>query len=259
VSNILIALETKVDNAKNIRICYIYIMNSELIVVIPTYNAGIGIIKTIQQILANQSDAQIIVVDDNSPDKTATRVKRKFNKSKNVSVLVRKGKGGRGSAVIAGFSKGLENKKAKYFIEMDADECHNPKYIAEMIKQSKKSDIVIVSKYLPKSTITGLNLKRKLMSKILNACAKVILQVPISDDSNGYRLYKRPVVEYLTKLNFQSKGFVVLSEIIYRAHKKGFKISEIPFDFIHKSSVKSNMNFGEVKEAFSTLVRLRFS
>jgi len=228
-------------------------------IVIPTYNAREGIINTISGIRSKVPGAHIIVVDDNSPDKTAKVVQTKFSKDKNVSVLMRKGKGGRGSAVIAGFKECLKNKSAIYFIEMDADLCHNPKYIPLMIKKSKQADVVIVSKYLPLSTTSGLNVKRKILSKLMNFSARTILQVPISDYSNGYRCYTRPAIEYIVNQKLKAKGFVLLSEIIYRLYKNGFTIAEIPFEFKQQSVSKSNLNIHEITETIWTLFSLRFS
>jgi dolichol-phosphate mannosyltransferase len=96
------------------------------------------------------------------------------------------------------------------------------------------------------------------MSKMMNKSARIILGVSITDYTNGYRCYNRRVVEYLVKQAFTSKGFVVLSEIVYRSHKKGFTFAEIPFDFKQVSTGSSNLNMKEVIEAILTLFRLRF-
>lgn len=238
---------------------FMHAKNNAIEVIIPTYNAREGIINTILGIKSTVPEANIIIVDDNSPDKTARLVRSKFGQDRKISVIVRKKKDGRGSAVIKGFKEGLKNKKAKYFIEMDADLCHNPKYIPQLITECGKADVVILSKYLPRSTISGLTMRRKIMSRLMNFAAGIILQVPISDYSNGYRCYRRPVIAYIVNQKLLAKGFVVLSEIIYLTHKKGFKISEIPFNFKQQNISKSNMNFTEIKEAIWTLLNLRFS
>ena len=234
---------------------------SDIAIIIPTYNAAEGIAAEIEGIKRIVPQASIYIVDDSSPDKTAEIVNSTFAGDKRIKVLVRKGKLGRGSAVIAGFQEALKNKDIQYFIEMDADLCHDPKYIQEMIKTSRerKADIVIASKYHPQSTIAGLTFKRIFMSKLMNLSARLILQVPVSDYSNGYRCYNRKAVAFLARQRFTSCGFVVLSEIVYRSHKKGFTIAEIPFDFRQVSTGKTNLNFKEIKEAAITLLKLRFS
>lgn len=227
-------------------------------IIIPTYNAREGIIKTISQIKFEMPKSLITIVDDNSPDKTAELINSTFNNDKNVKTLVRKNKNGRGSAVIDGLRDALKNKKTNYFIEMDGDFCHNPVYIPRMVAACKNADVVIASKYLSGSYVSGLSIKRKLLSKLLNLGAKIILQVPITDYSNGYRCYTRPVVEYIVKQKMKSKGFIMLSEVIYLIYKKNFKITEIPFNFKQKNVTKSNLTPFEVWEAIWTLLRIKF-
>ncbi len=228
-------------------------------IIIPTYNASHEIIDLLDRIKKTVPKAIIFVVDDNSPDGTANLIIERYSKAKNIKVIQRKGKNGRGSAVLAGFKEALENKSLQYFIEMDADLCHDPKYIPKLITVGQKKDIVIASKYHPKSTIKGLTIKRLVMSKIMNKAARIILHVPITDYTNGYRCYNRRVIEYLIGQEFSSRGFVVLSEIVYICYKKGFSFSEIPFNFIQVSTGRTNLNLKEINEAIHTLIKLRFT
>ena len=232
---------------------------SDTLIVIPTYNAREGIVKNILKIQVKIPEAQILIVDDNSPDSTAALVKKKFTTDKRVTVVIREKKAGRGSAVIAGFTYGLKNKQTKYFIEMDADLCHDPKYIKQLIEQCKKADVIIASRYLPKSKITGWNVKRKLMSFSINTLAKILLRIPISDYTDGFRCYSRKAVELITTHEVKSHGYIVLSEIAYLCYNNGLTFAEVPIDFHFKEITKSNLNWREVKEALWTLFRLRFS
>lgn len=234
------------------------LISDDVAIVIPTYNAREGIIKTISKIRFYAPHIFIIIVDDNSPDKTAMLVRTKFKNDKRVQVLIRKEKGGRGSAVLYGLREGLKNKNIKYFIEMDADLCHNPKYTIELVEKCKKADIVIASRYLPDSKITGWNFKRKLMSFSINTFAKLILHIPISDYTDGFRCYSRKTVAFITSHQVKSRGYIVLSEIAYMCHRKGLVFAEVPINFNFESVTKSNLNLKEVKEALFTLIRLRF-
>jgi len=234
-------------------------VTNSVYVVIPTYNAQETVVESIKGIKSFVPAATVIIVDDNSPDGTATKAILEFQKNKTIKVLVRQYKQGRGSAVVAGFKEGLKDKHSQYFIEMDADLCHDPKYIPKLVEKCHKADIVIASKYLRGSTIKGLSLKRKIISRFMNIGAKIILRVPISDYSNGYRCYSRRAVEFICKRKLKSRGFVVLSEIAFACYQKGFSFAEIPFDFRQVSTnSKSNFSFNEMKEAFVTLLRLRF-
>ncbi len=233
-------------------------INNEIAVIIPTYNAREGIISNISKILHQAPSAYIIIVDDNSPDGTASLIQSKFINDKRVQVYIRKNKGGRGSAVIAGLKEALKNKKSKYFIEMDADLCHNPKYIKKLIHKCVNADVVIASRYLPSSRISGWNFKRKLMSFCINNLAKFLLRIPITDYTDGFRCYSRRAVEFITTYHVKSQGYIVLSEIAYICYKKGLIFAQVPIDFHFKEVSKSNLNWREVIEALWTLIRLRF-
>lgn len=234
-------------------------MKNEIAVIIPTYNAREGIIENILKIKKNAPSAYILIVDDSSPDGTASLIKTHFINDKKVQVMIRKEKGGRGSAVLAGLKEALKNQKTKYFIEMDADLCHDPKYIKKLVAKCTNSDLVIASRYLPSSRISGWNFKRKLMSFFINNLAKFLLRIPINDYTDGFRCYSRNAVEFISAHRVKSQGYIVLSEVAYICYKKGFSLAEVPIDFHFKEVSKSNLNIKEVAEALWTLLRLKFS
>lgn len=228
-------------------------------VIIPSYNTKNSIVKTIKQLLKYLPNIEVIVVDDNSPDKSYKLVQEEFLLEKRVKLIVRENKGGRGSAVLRGFEEGLKNKDIEFFIEMDADLCHHPKYISLLIKQCLKYDIVIASKYLKESKIIGLDLKRRIFSKAVNFYIKFMLKIPVTDFTNGFRCYRRNTLEKVDFNSFMSKGFIVLSEILYKIHKNGHTFSEIPFIFTFNTKNKSNLNSAEIKEAFFTILKLKLN
>lgn len=228
-------------------------------IVIPTYNASESIVNSINKIKKEVPLATILVVDDNSPDKTADLIIKNFPKDKTINVLKRKGKGGRGSAVVAGLKELFRNKQLLYFVEMDADLCHNPKYIKQLVEKCKRADIVIASRYLPESKIYGWNVKRKLMSYSINTFAKFMLRIPISDYTDGFRCYSRKAIEIISSYQLKSQGYIVLSETAYICYKKGLQFDQIPIDFYFHSITKSNLNLKEVKEALITIIKLRFT
>lgn len=234
-------------------------MQNQTVIIIPTYNAREAIIDSLNKIFLLNPDLDVIIIDDNSPDKTAKLVQSTFSKDKRVHIVIRKKKDGRGSAVLAGLREGLKNKAYRYFIEMDADLCHNPKYIKQLIKKCKSADVVIASRYLLQSKITGWNIKRKLMSFSINTFAKLFLRIPISDYTDGFRCYSRKAVAFITSHQVQSRGYIVLSEIAFICYKNGFTFAEVPIDFHFREVTKSNLNIREVKEALWTILRLRFT
>lgn len=234
-------------------------VNPEIAIIIPTYNAKDSILKLICDVLKKIENSIVIVVDDSSPDGTAKIIRKYFHKNKRVKLMVREAKNGRGSAVIHGFKEGLKNKDIKFFIEMDADLCHNSRYIPLLVKKCTKFDVVIASKYLKLSKINGLSIKRIIFSRIVNFYLRCLLKIPITDYTNGYRCYKRSVLEKINLDSIKAKGFITLSEIAYRIYKKGFSFGEIPFNFKSYNVNKSNFNIKEVIESLLTTSRLILS
>ena len=228
-------------------------------VILPTYKEEKNLRKIIPLIFKFLPQTYLVIVDDNSPDKTAIIVRESMRKYKNLQLIIRKKKEGRGSAVLEGFKYALNKFKADLFIEMDADFSHNPEALPLLISTSRHKTIVIASRYLPGSTISGWPLKRKLISGIANRLIQSLIQTGVSDNTNGLRCYPKEAVEVLLKHRFISSGLIVLSESLYILKKKGYKISEIPFDFRDRMHGSSNTTLKEFIEAFFTLVRLRFS
>ncbi len=228
----------------------------ETAIIIPTYNARNTVVKLIDKILSVAKNSIVIVVDDSSPDKTAQLIRDHFSKNKRVLLIVRKEKEGRGSAVIHGLKEALKRSDADYFIEMDADFVHNPVFIPVLIKATRQADVVIASRYLKDSKNIDWKLKRRLFSMCVSFILRIFLRVPIRDYTNGYRCYKREVIEALDFRQIKSKGFIVLSELALAIHKKGFRFAEIPFTFQLYQLNKSNLKPSELKEAISTIIRL---
>lgn len=231
----------------------------DTLVVIPTYNASQTIVPLIKNILSQSKRIAILLVDDNSPDGTAAIVKQTFHNKKNVILLQREKKGGRGSAVIEGFQKGLKQRSYLYFIEMDADLCHDPKYIPQLIKACTSYDVAIASRYEQKSKIIGWKLKRRILSTITNSVLKTFLKLPITDYTNGYRCYRKEALTSINLYSIRSKGFITLSELAYLLYKKGARFTQVPITFIFEEKNKSNLNIQEMKEGLQTIFRLTLS
>ncbi len=227
-------------------------------VIVPTYNEANNIKKLIEEILKRlRKDDKVIIVDDNSPDGTAKAAKSLSKNLKNLYVIKRKGKGGRGSAVFEGF-KMAKGFKCDYYIEMDADFSHKPEDITRLIYSIKKNkDIIIGSRYLKGSKIIGWPSQRKIFSKLANIYAKAILSVPISDYTNGFRIYSKRAVDFLLERELISTGYILLSETAYLLYKAKYVFDEIPIEFINRERGQSNTNLSEIKNAFWGVFKIR--
>lgn len=231
----------------------------KIAIIIPTYNEKQNIEKLVKEILRLNFNIKIIVVDDNSPDKTGEIVKKLTEKYRSVKLILRINKRGRGSAVIDGFKEALKDREIDYFFEMDADFSHNPKDIPRFLEKIKEADVVIGSRYLPNSGIISWPLSRHIFSSIANFYARLILGIPISDYTNGYRCYRRNVLEKIDFKKITATGYIVLSEIAYLIKKAGFKFAEIPVIFVNRKRGKSNLRLKEIIEAFTSVIRIRLT
>lgn len=230
-----------------------------LAIVIPTFNEAENITKLIRSIRKNIGPHdKIIVVDDNSPDGTGKVVGGLAKKQKNIYLLLRQNKSGRGSAVLAGF-KFAQKFKPSFYIEMDADFSHKPEDIPRLLKAADQADVVIGSRYLRGSRIINWSIKRKVFSKLANIYAKIILKVPIADYTNGFRIYKKEAVDFLLSQKLVSSGYILLSETAYMLKESGFTFREIPIVFVNRKRGASNLNFAEIKNAFLGVWQIRFT
>lgn len=231
--------------------------HKNIVIIIPSFNAKAGIVKVVQGALEMIKDSRIIVVDDNSPDKTAQLVQNRFALEERVKLIVRKTKDGRGSAVIRGFKEGLKDRNANLFIEMDADLAHNPNDLPRLIEKTKKHDVVVASRYLIHSQIMKWGFKRRIISRVANLWIKFVLGIPLTDNTSGFRCYRRAVLQSIDFNLVKSKGFIVLTELAHQIRNKEFNFGEIPIDFIPVDINRSNLNIREIKEAFFTVVKLK--
>lgn len=234
-------------------------MSQRILVTIPTFNEAENIGRLIERLMAAYPDIHVLIVDDSSPDGTAEVAQRLVqNSGGRLHVIKRTGKGGRGSAVLDGLAFGLQHGYELFF-EMDADFSHNPEEIPLFLgKISEGCDMVLGSRYLPGSAIYDWGFKRTFFSRWANRYARAVLGIPISDYTNGYRCYTRRAVEALDMGSIEAKGYVVLSEVAYQLHLKGLRIGEVPTVFVNRRRGLSNLGWHEIKEAFLSVLRIRF-
>ena len=171
------------------------IKTGRYLIIVPTYNEIMNIKEFIPAVLKRDKKIDILVIDDNSPDKTARAVKNIMKTNKRVFILEREGKMGLGTAYIEGFKYGIE-KKYKYIFEMDADFSHNPKYLIKMIESlNKGADVIIGSRYIHGVSVAHWPLKRLMLSKFANIYASIMTGVKVKDLTAGFVGYKRKVLE----------------------------------------------------------------
>lgn len=235
------------------------VSNRQISVVIPSYNEVKNLSILIAGINRELVGCRIIIVDD-SLIKENLKLKKIVKKYKNVLLISRQKKLGRGSAVIEGFAHAIKNKSTKYIFEMDSDLAHNPKEISRFIQniQKTKANLVIGSRYLPGGRIINIAYNRTIMSRIINKCLYFWLGMHLSDHTSGFRLYNRSAVEYLLSIKIKSKGFITLSEVAYKLYLADFKISEVPITWNYRIYGKSNVNAMELIRSLVFVIKMKF-
>lgn len=219
------------------------------LVVIPTYNEIENIQVLLPTLIQLQSDFEILVVDDSSPDGTAAFVENFAARESRVNLLLRKEKSGLGKAYIAGFKWGLE-KNFDAFVEMDADFSHRPEDLAVLLKELDSHDVVIGSRYVPGGETVNWGLLRKLISRGGSVYSRLILGFPTKDWTGGFNGWRREVLVAIGLDGIKSNGYSFQIELKYKAQKKGFKIKEVPIVFEDRRVGQSKMSLKIVLEAF---------
>lgn len=237
-------------------------MSSDLenrgLIIIPTYNERINIVKIIPQILEKSKLVDILVVDDSSPDGTADAVKSLQTEYPNIFLEVRKEKSGLGSAYVHGFRYALE-KGYGFIFEMDADFSHHPDHIPHFFEAIQEADIVLGSRYKDgKISVVNWDWKRLLLSYLANIYTRFITGMPISDATGGFKCFRRRALESLDLNKVKSDGYSFQMEITYKMWKKKLIIKEIPIVFTDRTVGESKMSGKIISEALFVLLKLRF-
>ncbi len=223
-----------------------------VLVVLPTYNERENIANVLQAIRRVRPDAELLVVDDSSPDGTAEIAKEVAGELSSIEVLVRPGKNGLGTAYREGFRWGIA-QGYEICVEMDSDFSHDPRALPELLAPIERgdADVVIGSRYVPGGTIPNWSLGRRLLSRLGNLYSKVLLGLTVEDSTAGYRAYAASVINAidLDLVHADSYGFQV--EMTYRAQNAGARIVEVPIHFVDREKGTSKMSTFTVVEALA--------
>lgn len=232
---------------------------AENIVIIPTYNEKENIADIIQAVFKLNTPFHILVVDDGSPDGTASIVKELQEKFHNkLFILEREGKLGLGTAYIAGFKWCLKNGY-KYIYEMDADFSHNPKDLERLYHACKNegADLSIGSRYKTGMNVVNWPLMRILLSYFASIYVRIITGMKVSDTTAGFVCYHRKVLETINLDNVKMIGYAFQIEMKFKTHLHKFNIKEVPIVFTDRQKGKSKMSGGIVGEAIFGVIKMR--
>ncbi len=234
----------------------------KMIVVIPTYNEKDNIESIVTAALEQDESIEVLVVDDGSPDGTASVVVQMQKDNSKIHLLNRSGKGGLGPAYLAGFAHIIENfEDVSYVVEMDADFSHDPAMLPLFIKRmnSENLDLLIGSRYCSSGiSIINWPLKRLILSYYANVYARIVLGSKIKDITGGFKCFK---FEVLKKMNFSyvlSKGYSFQIEMNCSIEKNGYNVAEQSIIFTERRDGQSKMSGNIICEALFRVLRLKF-
>jgi dolichol-phosphate mannosyltransferase len=220
------------------------------LVIIPTYNEAENIGPLVESILERYAAwLELLVIDDNSPDGTASIVRDISKNEPRVTLLSRPAKLGLGTAYLTGFNYALERGYERV-IEMDADFSHDPSAISALVSAMNSADMVIGSRYM-NHTVNVVNwpLSRLILSKTASIYTRLITGMPVFDPTSGFKCISAKVLKSIALDRVHSQGYSFQIEIHFRAWKKGFTIREVPIVFVDRSVGKSKMTRKNIIEA----------
>ena len=217
------------------------------LVVMPTFQEANSLVATIEGLLSEVPEVDILVVDDNSQDGTAQIADSLAAKHDRVAVLHRASKQGLGPAYIEGFRYAFTNNYYSV-VEMDADGSHQASDLPRLLEANREVDLVIGSRWIAGGSVQNWPYSRLFLSKFGNLYARLMLGTGIFDMTSGFRVYRSEFLKRLIASPVSSQGYSFQVELAYRASKTGV-VREVPITFIERAEGRSKMTFGIVLEA----------
>ncbi|HET6876781.1 MAG TPA: polyprenol monophosphomannose synthase [Jatrophihabitans sp.] len=225
-----------------------------VLVIVPTYQERENIEAIVQRVLGCVETADVLVVDDDSPDGTGKIADELAAADSRVQVLHRSAKAGLGAAYIAGFGWGLDRGYG-VLVEMDADGSHAPEQLPRLLAALSGADLVLGSRYVPGGAVVNWPRSREFLSRGANMYSRVLLGIPLRDMTGGYRAYRRAVLEAIDYRHVASQGYCFQVDLARRVVDAGYRVVEVPITFVERERGESKMSGEIVREAFWRVTR----
>ena len=236
-----------------------YSFRKSVCVVVPTYNESENLPELTERIFSlNLPRLSVLIVDDNSPDRTAETARRLSLQYKGaIQVLQRRMKSGLGTAYIEGFQS-ASAKGYEIIVQMDADLSHRPEYLPQMIDFLQEYDVVVGSRYIDKS---GMDSEWGIHRKILSFCGNLGIRwvsgIQAKDVTSGFKVFRTRILKEIDWTKIRSSGFGFQAEVAFQCEKNGVKILEYPIVFDERTRGKSKMSFAIICETVYIILSLR--
>jgi dolichol-phosphate mannosyltransferase len=226
-----------------------------VLVSLACYNERDNLEPLIGEIRQQLPDADVLVIDDNSPDGTGQLADELAAKDPRIHVLHRSGKLGLGTAIIAGMRYAMEHNY-DYFLNMDADFSHHPRYLPAILAGMAERDVMIGSRYVPGGGTVNWPTSRKIISRSVNMLVRFLFRMPVRDASGAYRCYRVSKLRQVPLDQIVSRGYSFQQEVLYRCRKAGCRLGETPIIFEDRRAGSSKVNPREAVRSLSMLVYL---
>jgi dolichol-phosphate mannosyltransferase len=220
-----------------------------VVIVMPTYNERQNLEIMAGRIRESTPEADLLVVDDNSPDGTGDLADKLAEADSHVHVMHRTEKAGLGRAYVAGFTWALD-QGYDVIVEMDADGSHRPEDLPKLLTALGSADAVIGSRYVPGGTVVNWPKSREFLSRGANIYNRIMLGVSIRDATGGFRAYKAATLRTLDLNNIESAGYCFQIDMTLRVLQAGLKLTEVPITFVERERGASKMSNAVIREAF---------
>jgi dolichol-phosphate mannosyltransferase len=219
-----------------------------VVVIVPTYNERDNLRPITARVRSAVPGADVLVVDDNSPDGTGREADAIAGADDHIQVLHRSAKAGLGAAYIAGFQWALD-RGYDAVVEMDADGSHQPEELPRLLDALEDADLVLGSRYVPGGRVTNWAKSREILSRGGNTYARLMLRIPVHDATGGYRAYRATTLRKVGLDHVESQGYCFQIDLALRAIQAGLKVVEVPITFVERTRGTSKMTNAVVREA----------
>lgn len=226
-----------------------------ILVSLATYNERDNLAPLLAEIQKEAPSAELLVIDDNSPDGTGRLADELAAQNPRLHVLHRPGKLGLGTAILAGMRYALENNY-DLFVNMDADFSHHPRYLPALLDGMESHDVMIGSRYVPGGGSENWPLRRRLISRSVNALVGLLMRIPARDCSGAYRCYRVSTLRQAQLERVRSRGYSFQQEVLYRCRRAGARIGETPIVFENRRAGKSKVNAAEAVRSMAMIFRI---
>lgn len=224
------------------------VLGTGVLVIVPTYDERLNIERTVSRVRASVPGADVLVVDDASPDGTGEAADALAAADPHVHVLHRVGKQGLGAAYLAGFGWGL-SRDYEVLVEMDADGSHQPEQLPSLLAALDDADLVLGSRWVAGGSVVNWPRRREVLSRGGNAYVRIVLGLPLRDATGGYRAFRRATLEKLALDGVASHGYCFQVDLARRAVDAGCTVVEVPVEFVERELGVSKMSGAIVREA----------